>query len=162
MVTVLLVTLTVPPVLPVRTLAVKVSGPSVVASDKGATTKDPLFELMVKLPLPAKKSSGLLTVQYNVVPSGTPWVETLKSAPLPSSTLADEGVIAYVVSLIVTAPLVALIVPLTLSVRMLAVKVSDPSVIPSSVGVTIKDPLFEFMVKLPLLTEKSSGLLTVQ
>jgi hypothetical protein len=56
----------------------------------------------------------------------------------------------------VTDELVALIVPLVLVILICTWKVSAPSVAASAEGVTVKLPVFELMVKLPLATEKSA------
>ena len=65
------------------------------------------------------------------------------------------------VSLIVTAELVAMIGPLVLSVLIDAVNVSAPSVVVSAVGVTEKLPALLVKLKLPLLVPKSPALVTV-
>jgi hypothetical protein len=156
----------VPDVLTVLTLAVNVSAPSVVESAVGVTLKLPALLLIVKLPLLVAKSSGLLTVQYNVVPFVTLVVVTLKVSELPSLTLLAAGETEYVgpvdVSLIVTEPDVATIVPDVLPVLTLAVNVSAPSVVESAVGVTLKLPALLVIVKLPLLVVKSPAFVTVQ
>jgi len=87
---------------------------------------------------------------------------------LPSFTLDAAGVILNVgggvvlVSLIVTEPLVASIVPPVLPERIEAVNVSAPSVVKSAVGVTVKDPLLLVIANEPELTPKSPGFVIVQ
>ena len=84
---------TVPEILVVLILTVKVSGPYVVRSNVGVTLKLPVFELIVKLPELLLKSEVLeFIVQYRVVPSGTLEVVTLKVREDPSSTLSETGV----------------------------------------------------------------------
>ena len=65
-------------------------------------------------------------------------------------------------SFIVTFELVSTIVPLVLPVLICAWNVSAPSVVVSAVGVTKKEPAFEFTVKLPLEVPKSPAFVTVQ
>ena len=65
-------------------------------------------------------------------------------------------------SLIVIASVVSTTVPLTLSILILMVKVSGPSVVESAVGVTVNDPVLLVIVKLPLAVPKSPELFTVQ
>jgi len=96
MVTVPDVATTVPDVLTVRTLAVNVSAPSVVESAVGVTEKLPALLVIVKLPLLVPKSPAFVTVQYNVVPSVTLVVVTLKVSELPSLTLFAAAETEYV------------------------------------------------------------------
>ena len=55
---------TVPVILSVLTLAVKLSAPSLVASAVGVTVNDPEPFVIVKFPDESIKSSGFVTVQY--------------------------------------------------------------------------------------------------
>ena len=166
-VTLELVATTVPLVLSVRTLTIKVSLPSVVESAIAVTLKLPAPPLMVKLPLVGVTSLVLL-VQYSVVPPATLVVLTLKVTLLPSFTLLAPGLTLYVgtgvwlVSSIVTLELVATTVPLVLTVRILTVNDSAPSVTLSAIAVTLNDPALLFTVKLPLVGVTSVVLLLVQ
>ena len=91
----------VPDVEPVLNWAVNVSAPSVVRSASGVTVNDPAPELIVTVPDMATKSALVVvvfpTVQYNVVPLGTPSVVTLNVTPVPSLTLYTVGVTVYAV-----------------------------------------------------------------
>ena len=84
----------VPPTLPVLTLAVKVSAPSVVASAVGVTLNEPALLVIVKLPVDVPKSPAFVTLQYNVVASATFAVVTLNTNALPSFTLFAAGATA--------------------------------------------------------------------
>ena len=156
--------------LPVLTCAWKVSATaSVVASASGCTEKEPVFEVIVKLPLEVVKSPAFVTVQYKVVASSTFVVVTFINNVVPSSTSVALfcGTTEYVgsavrlVSLIVIDDDVTTIVPPTLSVLICASNVSAPSVVVSAVGNTLNDPAFAVIVKLPDEVAKSPALVKV-
>ena len=93
-VTVLDVATTVPPVLPVLTLAANVSAPSVALSADGVTLNVPALLVIAKLPVYVLKSAALVILQYSVVASATFAVVTLNTNALPSLTDPLAGVTA--------------------------------------------------------------------
>jgi hypothetical protein len=98
-----LVATIVPEVEPVLTDTVNISSApdSVVRSASGVTVNDPVPEFIVTVPDVATKSALIVvvfsTVQYNVVPLGTPDVVILNVTPVPSLTLYTVGVTVYAV-----------------------------------------------------------------
>jgi hypothetical protein len=69
--------------------------------------------------------------------------------------------VAVLLSLIVTGELVATTSPVTLTVLILTVNVSLPSVVKSAVGVTVKEPVLDVIVNEPLIVEKSPSLVAI-
>ena len=129
----------------------------------------PVLPLIVTVPLLVAKSPALDTAQFNTVPFVTLVVVTVNVIATPS--LTDVGVVdtryvgtggARLVSLIVIAGLVVTTgVPVILPVRTVTVNVSAPSVAVSARGVTLNEPVFPVMVKLPLVTPKSPELVPI-
>ena len=157
-----------PLVLPVLTLAVNVSAPSVVKSGVGVTVKNPELFVIVKFPDRVPKSPSFVTVQYKVVPFGTFVVATLNVREVPSFTLSVAGVTVYVgsgvrlVSLIVTEIDLTTSGPPVLPVLRIALNVSAPSVVRSFLVVTVKFPIPPVIGIFPDVSTKSPSFVTVQ
>jgi hypothetical protein len=151
---------------PVLILTVNVSADSTRTSVAADIESEPAFDVIVNDPLTALKSAStvvvLLIVQYSVVPFATLVVLTLNVPLAPSLILAGIEPNAYVgvglrlVSLTVTEPLVATMLPETDPVLILTVNVSAPSVVASATGLMVNEPAFDVIVNDPLTALKSA------
>jgi cellobiose-specific phosphotransferase system component IIC len=137
------------------------------ASVSISRVKEPVFPLILKLPVPVellKSDEGLGdALQYKVVPLATLVVLTVTVIEDPWLILVTEGTAVYVageilVSFILILLEVDTIAPVVLPNLILTVNDSVPSVVASSVGVIIKEPVEPLIVKLPLEVVKSEGL----